>query len=218
MEGVESVRQIDDTHLEWTAQVAGVRKHWKAEITEQTPDQRIAWQATDGAQNAGVVTFHRLDDRKIAGDPAARRRARGRDRVGRRCPRVRPAPGQGRPRSVQGVRRGAWRRDRGVARHGRPARRQRLIRSMIGRAGAAPGFPARSLQAITGRKPTDRDVGGARLEAVAPVPLGVRGPRFSVQTRPSVQLPSHGSPTAPADQCRCVRRGRPTTRRERQAR
>jgi len=64
MEGVESVRQIDDTHLEWTAQVAGVRKHWKAEITEQTPDQRIAWEATDGAKNAGVVTFHRLDDRK----------------------------------------------------------------------------------------------------------------------------------------------------------
>jgi uncharacterized membrane protein len=64
MEGIESVRQVDDTHLEWSANVAGVRKHWRAEITEQTPDQRIAWQATDGATNAGVVTFHRLDDRK----------------------------------------------------------------------------------------------------------------------------------------------------------
>ena len=64
MEGVKTVRQLDDTHLEWTAEVAGVAKHWKAEISEQTPDQRIAWHATDGAQNAGVVTFHRLDDDK----------------------------------------------------------------------------------------------------------------------------------------------------------
>jgi uncharacterized membrane protein len=64
MDGVEAVRQLDDTHLEWTADVAGVKKHWRAEITEQTPDQRIAWNATDGATNAGVVTFHRLDDRR----------------------------------------------------------------------------------------------------------------------------------------------------------
>lgn len=63
MDGVESVRQVDDTHLEWTAKVGGVSKHWMAEITEQTPDQRIAWQATAGAENAGVVTFHRIDDR-----------------------------------------------------------------------------------------------------------------------------------------------------------
>ena len=64
MEGIESVRQIDDTHLEWAASIAGKRKEWRAEITEQTPDQRIAWKATEGAENAGVVTFHRLDDRK----------------------------------------------------------------------------------------------------------------------------------------------------------
>ncbi len=64
MDGVESVRQVDDTTLEWTATIAGATKHWRATITEQTPDQRIAWSATEGAQNAGVVTFHRLDDRK----------------------------------------------------------------------------------------------------------------------------------------------------------
>jgi len=64
MDGVESVRQLDDRQLEWTAEVAGVRKHWLARITEQTPDQRIAWTATEGAENAGVVTFHRIDDRK----------------------------------------------------------------------------------------------------------------------------------------------------------
>jgi uncharacterized membrane protein len=64
MEGVESVRQLDDTHLEWKASIAGVEKEWRAEITEQEPDQRIAWRSTSGATNAGVVTFHRLDDQK----------------------------------------------------------------------------------------------------------------------------------------------------------
>ena len=64
MDGVESVRQLDDTTLEWKASIAGVDKQWQAKITEQTPDQRIAWRATEGAENAGVVTFHRLDDRK----------------------------------------------------------------------------------------------------------------------------------------------------------
>jgi uncharacterized membrane protein len=60
MEGVKSVRQLDDTTLEWVAEVAGQEKRWTARITEQEPDQRIAWTATEGAHNAGVVTFHRL--------------------------------------------------------------------------------------------------------------------------------------------------------------
>ena len=62
MEGVESVRQIDDTHLEWTAEIAGARRQWEAEITEQRPDERVAWRNTDGKDNAGVVTFHRISD------------------------------------------------------------------------------------------------------------------------------------------------------------
>ena len=60
MEGVKSVRQLDDRTLEWVAEVAGKEKTWEAKITEQEPDQRIAWTATEGAHNAGVVTFHRL--------------------------------------------------------------------------------------------------------------------------------------------------------------
>jgi uncharacterized membrane protein len=64
MEGVKSVRQLDDTTLEWTAEIAGKDEHWKARITEQQPDQRVAWTAIDGARNAGVVTFHRLDDNR----------------------------------------------------------------------------------------------------------------------------------------------------------
>jgi uncharacterized membrane protein len=62
MEGVKSVTQTDDTHLRWVAEVAGVEKEWTAEISEQHPDERVAWRATSGAQNAGVVTFHRIDD------------------------------------------------------------------------------------------------------------------------------------------------------------
>ncbi len=62
MEGVESVKQIDDTHLHWVAEVGGKEKEWDAEITEQHVDERIAWNATSGAENAGVVTFHRIDD------------------------------------------------------------------------------------------------------------------------------------------------------------
>ncbi len=62
MEGVESVAQLDDTHLRWKAEVAGKEKEWEAEVTEQKPDERVAWRNTSGAQNAGVVTFHRIDD------------------------------------------------------------------------------------------------------------------------------------------------------------
>jgi uncharacterized membrane protein len=62
MEGVKSVTQTDDTHMHWVAEVAGAEKEWDAEITEQHPDERVAWRATSGAENAGVVTFHRIDD------------------------------------------------------------------------------------------------------------------------------------------------------------
>jgi uncharacterized membrane protein len=62
MEGVEEVRQHDDTHLHWVAEFGGSRHEWDAEITEQKPDERVAWRNTDGKDNAGVVTFHRLDD------------------------------------------------------------------------------------------------------------------------------------------------------------
>ena len=62
MEGVEEVRQLDDTHLHWVAEIGGEREEWDAEITEQHPDERIAWTSTSGKGNAGVVTFHRLGD------------------------------------------------------------------------------------------------------------------------------------------------------------
>ena len=62
MDGVESVEQIDDTNLHWVAKIGGIRKEWDAEITQQEPDQRVAWKSTTGADNGGAVDFHRLDD------------------------------------------------------------------------------------------------------------------------------------------------------------
>ena len=57
MGGVQQVRQVDDTTLQWVAEVAGVRREWKAAVLEQVPDQKVAWAATEGATNAGAVHF-----------------------------------------------------------------------------------------------------------------------------------------------------------------
>jgi uncharacterized membrane protein len=62
MDHVESVVQSDDRRLHWKATIAGVTREWTAEITEQTPDQRVAWHSLDGTKNSGVVSFHALDD------------------------------------------------------------------------------------------------------------------------------------------------------------
>ena len=63
MEGIEEIRQLDDKRLHWRANVGGKEKKWDAVITEQIPDQRIAWKNTTGAKNAGVVTFHHISDK-----------------------------------------------------------------------------------------------------------------------------------------------------------
>ena len=63
MEHVEEVRQLDDMALHWITTIGGQRREWDAEISEQKPDDRIAWTSRDGVYNAGVVTFHRLDDK-----------------------------------------------------------------------------------------------------------------------------------------------------------
>ncbi|MBL7499028.1 SRPBCC family protein [Frankia sp. CNm7] len=64
MSGVESVQQIDATHTHWRISVGGTEREFDAAITEQRPDERVAWKSTGGTQHAGVVTFHRLADDK----------------------------------------------------------------------------------------------------------------------------------------------------------
>jgi uncharacterized membrane protein len=60
MEAVESVRQLDDTHLHWVVEVAGRRREWDARVSQQTPDTLIAWASTSGPANGGRVRFESL--------------------------------------------------------------------------------------------------------------------------------------------------------------
>jgi uncharacterized membrane protein len=62
MDGVTTVTQIDDTHVHWVAEINGKTEEWDAEISEQRPDERVAWRSSSGPEHAGVVTFHRIDD------------------------------------------------------------------------------------------------------------------------------------------------------------
>jgi uncharacterized membrane protein len=60
MEGVKSVKQLDDTRLHWVAEIAGKEKQWTAKIIEQIPDHRIAWESESGEFTSGVVSFQSL--------------------------------------------------------------------------------------------------------------------------------------------------------------
>lgn len=62
MEGVERIDQRDDTHLHWVIKVGPVTREFDATVTEQHPDERVAWRSDEGPEHAGVVTFHRLGD------------------------------------------------------------------------------------------------------------------------------------------------------------
>jgi uncharacterized membrane protein len=64
MSGVDSITQLDDVRLHWNVSVGGVEREFDAEITEQHPDERVAWRSTGGPEHAGVVTFHRIADDK----------------------------------------------------------------------------------------------------------------------------------------------------------
>jgi uncharacterized membrane protein len=57
MEGVKEVRRIDERTLAWRAEIAGKEVEWNAAIVQDEPYERIAWRSTDGARNAGSVTF-----------------------------------------------------------------------------------------------------------------------------------------------------------------
>jgi ribosome-associated toxin RatA of RatAB toxin-antitoxin module len=57
MGGVTKVTQLGDDRLEWVAEIAGVKRQWEARVVEQVPDRKVAWAATEGATNAGAVTF-----------------------------------------------------------------------------------------------------------------------------------------------------------------
>jgi uncharacterized membrane protein len=62
MGGVERITQLDDKRTHWVVNIGGQRREFDAQITEQHPDERVAWSSTDGKSHAGVVTFHRLGE------------------------------------------------------------------------------------------------------------------------------------------------------------
>ena len=64
MENVVSVKQLDDRHMHWVAEIAGQEREWDAEITEQIPDKRIAWTSVSGEANGGLVNFESLSGSK----------------------------------------------------------------------------------------------------------------------------------------------------------
>jgi uncharacterized membrane protein len=80
MEGVQSVQQLDDTHVHWVAEIRGESREWTTEITEQRPDEKVAWKTIEGeVKNDGVVSFEPMGDAQtrvnvqmdVEGDSAA---------------------------------------------------------------------------------------------------------------------------------------------------
>jgi uncharacterized membrane protein len=70
MEGVERIDQITPTKTHWVTKIAGVQREFDAEVTEQHPDERVAWTTENGTHQSGVVTFHRISDTttRVKGD------------------------------------------------------------------------------------------------------------------------------------------------------
>jgi uncharacterized membrane protein len=63
MGGVERITQTDDRHTHWVTSIGGADREFDTEVTEQHPEERVAWKSTDGTTHAGVVTFHRLSEK-----------------------------------------------------------------------------------------------------------------------------------------------------------
>ena len=63
MNGIQSVQQLDDTHVQWVAEIRGESRQWTTEITEQRPDEKVAWKTIEGeVKNDGIVTFEPMGD------------------------------------------------------------------------------------------------------------------------------------------------------------
>jgi len=61
---VKEITQQDATHNHWTVNIGGVQREFDTVVTEQLPDERVAWTTVEGKDHAGVVTFHKLGPSK----------------------------------------------------------------------------------------------------------------------------------------------------------
>jgi HSP20 family molecular chaperone IbpA/ribosome-associated toxin RatA of RatAB toxin-antitoxin module len=55
MEDVQEVRQLDETHLHWHTKAGNLDMEWDAEITQQVPDECIAWRNLNGPRYEGRI-------------------------------------------------------------------------------------------------------------------------------------------------------------------
>jgi uncharacterized membrane protein len=62
MGGVKEVRSEGISKLFWKVKIGGKEKHWEAEITEQVPNERIAWRSVEGSANRGAVIFEAVSE------------------------------------------------------------------------------------------------------------------------------------------------------------
>ncbi len=129
MEGVQEVQQSDDAHLHWRAERHGQQVEWDSEITDQVPDQLIAWRDVSGPGNHGSIHFHPVREdltrieltvdlaTAVAGQPAHEDETR--QRIGEDLHRFKEML------ETQGSESGAWRGEIHESRVQRPAEPER---------------------------------------------------------------------------------------------
>lgn len=55
--GVDSVTQIDDALTHWVVSIGGVKREFDADISDQVPDEHIAWRSIGEVMHRGRVVF-----------------------------------------------------------------------------------------------------------------------------------------------------------------
>lgn len=63
MDAIVAIEQLDEKRLRWVAEVGRQRYEWDATITEQVPDERIAWREDDD-RGSGAITFTPIGEAK----------------------------------------------------------------------------------------------------------------------------------------------------------
>jgi uncharacterized membrane protein len=61
MHRVLSVQQPEDDVVEWEEKIWFSKRQWKATITDNRKNDRIAWKTESGTNHTGIVSFHKLD-------------------------------------------------------------------------------------------------------------------------------------------------------------
>ncbi len=65
MDGVERIEQRTDTMTHWVTKIGGSHQGVRGGDHRADPDEHVAWSTVGGeVKQAGVVTFHRLDETK----------------------------------------------------------------------------------------------------------------------------------------------------------